>query len=205
MNIFDVRHFWKKKIVIDVILLTLISIFALLTFNYFNSKSDFFSVYLSLTVGLLIVWLTFRIIDELLNKRKILFEFRERVIEELERIITTFEIDLLSISKLNNQILKRKLSTYRAKFTEKKYYLNDTESDKINRILTKLSLIQSEYSNLLFRKNDFANSEMNFTESDYNKAKLNTENIVVNYLKNIEEIQLELIAEMNERTMWIKK
>jgi len=178
LNNYNLRHFWKKKFILDWILIPLIVIFGYLSISNIGLQSNYYSLYLNLATSFLIVWLSVRLIDNLIEKRKNLNKQRYELINEIHNLITLFENTTTNSSDVLQNRNYRTLKYFKYKFTQKTKYFDYQENDSFLKIINKLENTIRIFDNLEIARKSM-NDEMDNSYSDVEFRKridsLNTE------------------------------
>jgi len=148
ISAFNLKHFLKKSIFIDFILVILI-IFSFILSNWFLGKwgnFDYGSFFLNLTTSLISVWITVRLIDNLTNKREKLRNARIILFEDLSHPFYFLEGRFKFLDERDLHCLKRDVKLLEKKW---KYSFNNSilkpNEDNIARNLYNLNMQISMY------------------------------------------------------------
>ena len=131
ISLFSLRHFLKRPIFIDLILAILVIISFILS-NWFSGmrcEYDYGSFFLNLTTSLISVWITVRLIDNLINKRERLRNARIMLFEDLSHPFHFLEKHFEILNENDLRRLKRDIELLEKKW---KYSIHNNSIFKPN-------------------------------------------------------------------------
>lgn len=128
---FDIKQFWKKQWLIDIILLIVLSVTIYLTVKTSSDGKcfDYNSFLLNLSTEIIGVWLSVRIIDRLLKKRERLDSARQHLIKNLRHPFNYSYSISPRFKRKDVDYLKNEMKWFERRWIKRRGFLKNKEAD----------------------------------------------------------------------------
>lgn len=128
---FDIKQFWKKQWLIDIILLIVLSVTIYLTVKTYSDGKcfDYNSFLLNLSTEIIGVWLSVRIIDRLMKKRERLESARQYLIKNLRHPFNYCYSIAPRFKRKDVDYLKNEMKWFERRWIKRRGFLNNKEAD----------------------------------------------------------------------------
>jgi len=154
---YSLKHFWKKPIFIDLILLFFFIICIVLSVKFSGKLYiiDYNSFFLNLSTCLISVWITVRIIESLIIKREKLRDARRTLLENLKHPYVYIDNIYSSLNQRDLDYLKRNNKWFDNKWGNGFYItvLKDKEWPIAQKLIGLNMQILTEVHNVVIHKN----------------------------------------------------
>jgi hypothetical protein len=131
ISIFSLYNFWKRPIIIDIVLILAfaVSLFFSIKLSVPVQKFDYSSFFLNLSASFLSIWVTIRLIDNLINKREKLRLARQTLFENLKHPLEYITRFYPRLDDRDYEYLKREINWFDKKWGKSFYVkiLKDNE------------------------------------------------------------------------------
>jgi hypothetical protein len=169
---FDIKQFWKKKWLIDVILLIALCVAIYFTVRTSDKDKgfDYNSFLLNLSTEIIGVWLSVRIIDRLLKKRERLENARRNLVQNLRHPFNYAYLLSPRYKRKDVDYLKNEMKWFERRWIKRRSFLKNREADIAMDITRNNYLLITAIENLVIYYETFENwSELNLgdKENDY--------------------------------------
>ncbi len=190
ISIYSIRHFYKKPIFIDLILMLffVISITCAIKFSD-NPEFDYSSFFQRLSVSLLSIWITVRLINKLIKKREKLRHARQTLIQNLKHPFEYISRFYPRFDERDLEYLKREAHWFNKKWGESYFVtiLKENEEPIARKLIVLNNKLLTDLHNvvivnkMVFNREEDREEEMNSRLKDLNDT-LQQIDVKINFL-----------------------